>query len=363
MAEYPVARFHAFILRKSRPGGKYRRRTGCPDCLSIGWTRVAPIACQSGCRRHKRDLERGRGGWPRLLANRGAAGTRGISNEEETSCDFIAPTGDLSEPPERFSGSGNRGGRCRPLDGSINMAYILAGLGRRCPARLAHDTYSCGLHSSTFMNRLATLLQVLSLAMAASGCTARVHPKPGDAFVENLGGKVTVDKKSPGNPVISVDLKGARVTDAGLEHLKGLSQTPKARFVVHQDDRCRTGATRRVDQTPKARLAEHQGDRCRAGTPQTVEPTAKARLAEHRGERRRAGTPQTVEPTPKARLAEHHGERRRAGIPKRADQTPIAEPVWHPGDQCRVGTPRRVDPTAKARPGGHPGDRCRAGTP
>ena len=84
---------------------------------------MAPIACQSGCRRHKRDLERGRDllrfhrpdrraieatrapnpgphGWPRLLVNRGAAGTRAISNEEKTSCDFIAPIGELSGPPE-----------------------------------------------------------------------------------------------------------------------------------------------------------------------------------------------------------------------------------------------------------------------
>jgi beta-lactamase regulating signal transducer with metallopeptidase domain/Leucine-rich repeat (LRR) protein len=42
------------------------------------------------------------------------------------------------------------------------------------------------------------------------------------AEIEKLGGKVIVDEKNPAKPVIGVDLTGTKVTDAGLEHLKGL---------------------------------------------------------------------------------------------------------------------------------------------
>jgi Leucine-rich repeat (LRR) protein len=44
------------------------------------------------------------------------------------------------------------------------------------------------------------------------------------AEIEKLGGKVTVNEKSPGKPVIEVNLMNVKVTDAGLEHLKGLTQ-------------------------------------------------------------------------------------------------------------------------------------------
>jgi hypothetical protein len=45
------------------------------------------------------------------------------------------------------------------------------------------------------------------------------------AEIRKLGGKVEVDTKHPGPPVVvAVDLKHTRVIDASLEHLKGLSQ-------------------------------------------------------------------------------------------------------------------------------------------
>src|SRR5262249_39814863 len=40
--------------------------------------------------------------------------------------------------------------------------------------------------------------------------------------IEELGGKVTRDEKADGEPVISVDLRGTKVTDAGLKVLKDL---------------------------------------------------------------------------------------------------------------------------------------------
>ena len=38
--------------------------------------------------------------------------------------------------------------------------------------------------------------------------------------VEKLGGKVTVDDKRPGKPVVGVDLSNTKVTDAGLKELE-----------------------------------------------------------------------------------------------------------------------------------------------
>ena len=42
------------------------------------------------------------------------------------------------------------------------------------------------------------------------------------AAIKKLGGKVTIERKSP-NKLIHVDLRGIKVTDAGLVHLKGLT--------------------------------------------------------------------------------------------------------------------------------------------
>ena len=43
------------------------------------------------------------------------------------------------------------------------------------------------------------------------------------AAIKKLGGRVTFDEKSPNKPVIDVDLSRTNVTDAGLVHLKGLT--------------------------------------------------------------------------------------------------------------------------------------------
>ncbi len=52
------------------------------------------------------------------------------------------------------------------------------------------------------------------------------------AEVEKLGGKVTLDEKSPGKPVISVVLQETNVTDAELEYLKGLTQLQSLNLVL-----------------------------------------------------------------------------------------------------------------------------------
>jgi beta-lactamase regulating signal transducer with metallopeptidase domain len=54
------------------------------------------------------------------------------------------------------------------------------------------------------------------------------------AEIEKLGGKVIVDEKSPDKPVPLIDLRETKVTDAGLEHLKGFSQLQYL-FLGHTD--------------------------------------------------------------------------------------------------------------------------------
>ena len=75
------------------------------------------------------------------------------------------------------------------------------------------------------MSRIALSILALSLICAHAGCAAK--PKEGQAkaiaAIEKLGGRVTVDEKSPGKPVVGVRLSDANVTDADLEHIEALT--------------------------------------------------------------------------------------------------------------------------------------------
>jgi hypothetical protein len=44
------------------------------------------------------------------------------------------------------------------------------------------------------------------------------------AEIQKLGGTVAIDQRSPGKPIVWLVLSGTKVTDVGLEHLKGLTQ-------------------------------------------------------------------------------------------------------------------------------------------
>jgi hypothetical protein len=88
------------------------------------------------------------------------------------------------------------------------------------------------------MNRIFLPMLVLSLLVgwAICGCSANQkseqkseQAKPEEqekaiAEIQKLGGKVTIDKDKPAKPVLEVHLSGTRVTDAGLEHLRGLTE-------------------------------------------------------------------------------------------------------------------------------------------
>jgi Leucine-rich repeat (LRR) protein len=65
----------------------------------------------------------------------------------------------------------------------------------------------------------------LSLTLVASGWAVEPNADQARAIAEIkiLGGTVTVDETSPGKPM-TVFLAGWRITDAMLEHLKGLPQ-------------------------------------------------------------------------------------------------------------------------------------------
>ena len=78
------------------------------------------------------------------------------------------------------------------------------------------------------MNRLIALLPVVGLfvAIAAASRAAEADPEQADAIAEiqKLDGKVIIDEKSLGQPVVSVDLANTDVTDAGLKPLIGLTK-------------------------------------------------------------------------------------------------------------------------------------------
>ena len=78
------------------------------------------------------------------------------------------------------------------------------------------------------MKTLAMLVGLLVVASNAVGENKVVKrsdaEKKAIAAIKKLGGRVKVDDEKPGKPVISVDLRRTKVTDAGLVHLKGLTE-------------------------------------------------------------------------------------------------------------------------------------------
>src|SRR5437870_1075211 len=74
------------------------------------------------------------------------------------------------------------------------------------------------------------LLPWLMLGMMLAGASLlcaqerRVEQEQAIAEIKGLKGQVKRDGSAADKPVISVDLHGTRVTDAGLEHLQGLSK-------------------------------------------------------------------------------------------------------------------------------------------
>ena len=80
--------------------------------------------------------------------------------------------------------------------------------------------------------RFAPALLVLVGLMGSNAAAQPVKPaaknKPNAsqdaavAAIRKLGGRVTIDTKSPDRPMTGVDLSSTRVTDAGLVHLQEL---------------------------------------------------------------------------------------------------------------------------------------------
>src|SRR5262249_42074159 len=66
------------------------------------------------------------------------------------------------------------------------------------------------------------LLGLLALAVAGRADEAATLK-----MIEKLGGSVMRDDKLPGKPVVWVDLRGTKITDAGLKELKELKNLQK----------------------------------------------------------------------------------------------------------------------------------------
>ena len=79
------------------------------------------------------------------------------------------------------------------------------------------------LHSGQTANRVRSA-RSLRNRLAASGTPAEAEQTKAIAQIEALGGRVTVDEKSPGRPVIEVHWFGRPEANAGLALLKGLTQ-------------------------------------------------------------------------------------------------------------------------------------------
>src|SRR5438477_11007383 len=78
------------------------------------------------------------------------------------------------------------------------------------------------------MRRHALPILMLGVLLAGAfplwGQDRRVEQEQALAEIKGLRGQVKRDGNGPDKPVISVDLHGTRITDAGLEHLKGLNK-------------------------------------------------------------------------------------------------------------------------------------------
>src|ERR1035437_906240 len=81
--------------------------------------------------------------------------------------------------------------------------------------------------------RTLSILLILTVMVVASGCkttpttAATTQPETQEqavAVFKKWGGKIERDAFTPNRPIVGLDLSGTKVTDVGLEHLKGLDQ-------------------------------------------------------------------------------------------------------------------------------------------
>jgi hypothetical protein len=76
------------------------------------------------------------------------------------------------------------------------------------------------------MGRTAVMAIVMGWSFASIICCAaepNAEQARAIAAIKELGGRIVVDDKSSDNPVVSVDLTRAQVTEAGLKQLRSLT--------------------------------------------------------------------------------------------------------------------------------------------
>ena len=82
------------------------------------------------------------------------------------------------------------------------------------------------------MIRIAVAMLVASILCGCSAkpsaeesaAVAQVEQSKAIAEIKKMGGTVVIDEKSPGKPVISVDLSSSQLRNDGLANVKGLTQ-------------------------------------------------------------------------------------------------------------------------------------------
>ena len=121
------------------------------------------------------------------------------------------------------------------------------------------------------MSRIALPMLMVGLSLVPVLCWA-AEPNADQAktiaAIEKLGGKVAVDEDSPGRPVIGVDfgqiandLHRTRITDAGLEHLEGLTLGKGQGSGSTRAETCRERPPRRSDRWGRGKVAVQPGAR------------------------------------------------------------------------------------------------------
>jgi internalin A len=76
------------------------------------------------------------------------------------------------------------------------------------------------------MSRTALLIVALLLVSISPSWSAEPQDEQAKAVaqIKKIGGKVTVDEKSPDKQVIGVDLSETKATDETVKHLEGLTK-------------------------------------------------------------------------------------------------------------------------------------------
>ena len=149
------------------------------------------------------------------------------------------------------------------------------------------------------------------------------------AKLEELGGKVTIDRENPGQPVIRVKLEGDGAKNTALQHLACL---PPIHFLDLTEAQVTDAGMKHVGEQPQLRglflFGTQIGD---AGLKHLggPEPPSSANRRRHKDHRRRVGAPQRTTSPPVVVAELHFDYGHWTGTPQGAFSVECSEPQWH----------------------------------